>query len=472
MSSTSLPISNPASVPRTRGAGRALHWAVFLALLVALSWAYVTEAARTITRMEPKFTPLEMRHLKLAEETLKDLHPDFSHSFSEPLKRLLPHRTDGVAQPLWPWLACGLLESEEASWKSARLQGGWMQLGWSLGWLILIAMACARSFTLPAALLVVLLLGFQGFLPTVGAFNGACLFQVLFLLTWVACIFGLQRNSLWTYGLVGGLGALAYLAEDRVLPLLIVYIAVSTLRAFWEWLAAHWSREHGTTLWVPRNHGLGLLLMAAFFLFMAGPRLAESHQRFGSAFFAFQDQARWLDGSGTVDSPVEPKSPLVLMQGYLSSHSRQAVWERLQAGLRDVWADFSQNNGRELGAVLAVLAAMFVAMKFATPKATHAGQRLHPESIPAILFMLLAAGVYVVIAGWDVPVTGARGRLLLLQPALALGILWGCESLLRRARRRRASQIFIVSYHLTLWAIVGLASWRVIEGLQAPLSAP
>jgi hypothetical protein len=217
------------------------------------------------------------------------------------------------------------------------------------------------------------------------------------------------------------------------------------------------------------------------FFFIAGPRLAESHQRFGSAFFSYQDQVRWLENQEAAaqwmsehpaTSRIEAENPLVLLQGYLADHSREDVWARLQQGVKAVGGDFTQNSGRELGAVLGVLIAMFVAMKFATPKATHAGQRLHPESIPAILFMLAAAGTYTAIAGWDVPIAGAHQRLLLLQAPLALGLLWGCESLLRRARRRKASAVFIGSYHVLLWVIVGLASWQVIEGLQAPLSAP
>jgi len=233
---------------------------------------------------------------------------------------------------------------------------------------------------------------------------------------------------------------------------------------------------------VPRNHGIGLLLMAALFFFIAGPRLAESHQQFDHAFFTYHDQVRWLDNEQAAEEwitqhpatagHISTKDPWEQFQTYRQRHTADQIWNRFQEGLQNVWGDFIQDGGISLGLALGLLILMFVAMKCVTPKATHAGQKLHPESIPALFFMLLATGTYIALAAWDAPISGSQQRLLLLQPPLALGILWGCESLLRRARRRKATRIFVGSYHILLWAILVFTAWQVIEGLRMPLSAP
>lgn len=459
--------------------------AAYAAFLIVAAWAYLHLSAQRLAQpYQVAAGSLEARNFALAGETERDLELDFSRSVSGPLKQWLPHRTDGLVQPLWPWISAWTGDASDPTKDMRRIQGGWLQAGLTLGFLVVLGFACVRRFSFPAAVLVVLLVGFQGLLPTVGQFTGAALFQILFLLTWVAGIYGLQRNSLWVYGLAGALGGFAYLTEDRVLPLLLVFAGVSTLRAVWEWLEQHWSRNGPvTTLWVPRNHLLGSLLMATMFFFIAGPRLSEAHQRFGTPFFHYQDEVRWLEDAGTARdwiaqhesarslAAIRPEDRLSL-QNYLSEHPQGVAWARLSQGMRDVLAEFGAQGGMEIGALLLILFGMAVALPLATPKAVHAGQRLHPESVPAVFFMVLSAAVYVGIAGWDAPITGTQERLLLLQPPLALGLLWGCESLRRRALRRKARGVFLASYQSLLWLMVALHSWRVIQGLQAPPSTP
>jgi hypothetical protein len=43
--------------------------------------------------------------MKMALQTREDLTLDFSKGVSEPIKSWFPHRTDGVVNPLWPWIA-------------------------------------------------------------------------------------------------------------------------------------------------------------------------------------------------------------------------------------------------------------------------------------------------------------------------------------------------------------------------------
>ena len=111
----------------------------------------------------------------------------------------------------------------------------------------------------------------------------------------MACVYALQRNSLWIYGLVGAFTALAYLTEARVLPLLLVFVFISTVRALWGWLEAHWRSQPGISQWLRKNHRFGLIVLAASFGFIAGPRVVESGELFGQGFYHHLEAVRWLD---------------------------------------------------------------------------------------------------------------------------------------------------------------------------------
>ena len=175
------------------------RWSLFVLGMAVFVTFYVGKALNSSRK--GSWTVEEERHLKLTEQSSLDLQPEFTRSFSEPLKRMMPHRTDGLTQPLWPWVAAWMHDGAELPVFRKRTQ--LFQLGLTLGFLMVLGITCARNFTLPAALLIVLIAGWHGFLPTLSWFTGAALFHVFFLLTWVACLYALQRNSLWIYGLTG-----------------------------------------------------------------------------------------------------------------------------------------------------------------------------------------------------------------------------------------------------------------------------
>lgn len=438
---------------------------MFAFVLGGLLWVHVETVFQSLPKLtEPALSALEKRHLRLTEQVVLDLKPEFTRSFSEPLKRMVPHRTDGIAQPLWPWVAAWMHDSADVPGSLRR--AGVFRLGLVVGFLILLGITCVRSFTLPGALLVLLITGFHGFLPVVGFYTGATLFHLFFLLSWIACVYGLQRNSLWVYGLIGVFCALAYMSEDRALPLVFVFIFVSSARAFWGWLHMHWAKMESTSLWVWRNHLFGLILLVTMAGFIAGPRLAETQAKFGRGLFSYVDQVRWLEDAESAQAWIAKhpdadslKAPPVQerlnAQIYLDSHTQPEVRERLVRGLGELWRCYAQDGGWQLVILMLILAALSAAVRWGTPKASHAGQRLHPETATTVLFILGAGATLIGIAAWDAAVWDVDQVRALLAP-LALSLIWACESVLRRARRRSAARIITVSYQIALSAMIGV----------------
>jgi hypothetical protein len=439
-----------------------LRWSLFVLGMAVFVTFFVGKALNSPHK--GGWTVEEERHLKLTEQSVVDLQPEFKRSFSEPMKRMMPHRTDGLTQPLWPWVAAWMHDGAELPVFRKRTQ--LFQLGLTLGFLIVLGITCARNFTLPAALLIVLIAGLHGFLPTLPWFTGATLFHVFFLLTWVACLYALQRNSLWIYGLTGAFGALAYLSEDRILPLLVIFVLISTMRAVWGWLKTHWTSHDGTSQWLWRNHLFGLILFVSCFGFIAGSRMVEARAKFGSGFFSYVDQMRWLEDEPSAQAWIRkhpdatslnslPLEERASWQIYVGTHTQQEVFARLKTGLQKLWQVIAYDGGWHIVGLLLVLIALLAVTWCGTPRACHAGQKLHPETMTTIFLTVTVSLTIVAIAAWDNAVWPSDHLRALLAP-LALSLVWASESVLRRARRRSSARLITYAYLTVLWSMVSL----------------
>ena len=468
------------------------RWVAMIACLIFFAWFYMRAFQQQgITRSNP-LSEHERMYLNAAIETRQDLTPDFSKSVSQPLNDWLPHRTDGVVRPLWPWLAAwnvgekqplssGALSAEDQ--RVLRFSKLWL-MGLSLGFLMMLGLAAARAFSVPAALLTILTIGFGVLLPSTAEFSPDVLFQLLLLLTWVCCVAALKRNSLWLYGLIGLLSALANLTLPTTTALVLVFIAVSTLRWLWGWILAHLPQEEGTTLWVWRNHWLGMVLLVACHLITVGPMMAYSKEKLGDAtpfhWRWFENETamqQWTAVHRTREAlQAVPAGELPSYANYLATHAPDAVKERfwqgglkmMEAVLQFPWSFDSLPHERGVFVVVlaGILCLLLLIIAFVAPRAAHAGQALHPETAPLALFSILAFVACTLDFGWDMPVLTWGNRHLALYPPLVLSLLWASESLVNRARRRKMWLPVFAIYETALWALCILAFWRVIAVLQ------
>lgn len=449
-----------------------LHLVVVGLGLAAVLCLVLSRALPRVNAVPEKLTNLELAHLKLSERTQRDLQPDFSRSISEPLKRMMPYRTDGLVQPLWPWVASWMHDPQDVA---ASLRGAAaFRIGLVLGFLLMLGLICARSFALPAALWVLLMAGLHGFIPVLSFFTGETLHHMGLLVLWLACVYALQRNSLWVYGLIGTSGALTWLTEDRlVIPILVVFLLVSTLRSIWGWASAQLAMLPGTSLWVWRNHWLGLLMLGCTFFIIVGPRLVESHQIFGDAFFSYTDRVRWLDTADEAERWIETHPDAASLQRepilerpsakVLNGRSKAESWERLCRGAQILCKELGPAL-LQLCVMLGILTGLAMITWARTPKASHAGERLHPETATTFLFVAVAVGANALIACWDAPILPVRylrGMVMLL----ALSLVWAATSLIRRAKRRGVSRWVIRCYQVAMWTLLG---WALMTGRAAP----
>jgi len=449
----------------------------------------------------------QKHNLKFTLQTRPDLSPDVSQGISEPLKKWLPHRTDGVINPLWPWVAAWLAEPthaisgpSEVTEQDRRLfnRGRWFNVGLTCGFVILIGIGLIRVYSLPAMLNAVLLMGLGAFLPRAVFYQPEPLYYVFFTLTWIACLFALLRNSLWIYALVGLFSGLAYLAKGSVQPLLLVFIGVSTLRWFWGWILSHWPGKTGTSLWIRRNHWFGLALLLFVHLMTCGPRLSHAYERFGDPFHSYPGYWMWFDDfedcyawmnqyPNRAALATLPKADRPSFANYAKTHSNQQMLERLTHGvqvkLADLlappvtqqskkkpkpWKGLLEHRGWYLTGLftiaLGVLAASIGVGKKLPDRAL-----LHPESASVVLFVVGALCAYTLAYGWYTPIGRGDRFMLSLYAPLVLSLLWAAESILRRARRRKAPRPLFIAYYSAQWLLFGCLAWRLLEIWQHPV---
>jgi hypothetical protein len=262
---------------------------------------------------------------------------------------------------------------------------------------------------------------------------------------------------------------------------MLVFVCVSTLRWFWGWIMEHFTEDGGTTLWVRRNHWLGVILLFVCHLVTAGPMLSHAYQKLGDAtpfhwrWFEDADGFRsWTATHQTLETLRSvPEDQMPSFENYRSSHSTEEILGRLSLGavtlLKNLlpfdWAGtFPRGGFVAVFAGLLVLLGMMVA--FVGPRAHHVGQALHPETAPIVLFTLLALGVGVFDFGWDLQVLDFGNRVLALYAPLVLSLMWACEALVQRLRRRQMQMQVFFLYQVVLWLLCAAAFWWLIAFLQ------
>ena len=514
---TSLPSPAPAppqppavaSPPRPRAPR--LPWIAGLILLPLYLWVHLTLAGHLLR--QTNFTDQDIlgadqkHNLKLTLQTRPDLTLDFSRSVSEPLKAWLPHRTDGVVNPLWPWVAAWLAHPDHqpsgpqevtAADRALFERGRWLNVGLTAGFLLVIGVGLLRVWSPLAVANALLLCGLGAFLPRAAYFQPEPLYFILFTLTWITCLFALLRNSLWLYALIGFFSGLAYLAKGSVHPLLVVFIGISTLRFLWGWILAHWPGKTGTSLWVRRNHFFGLALLLFIHLMTASPRLAFSLERFGDPFHSYPAYWMWFDDFDACFAWMNqypdkaaldtlPKEDRPSFRTYAQTHTPEQMLTRLQDGVRvkltdllappvtqpskknpKPWKGLFERRGWYLGAVL--LITLGVAAASISLGKKHPGRAsLHPESASVILFVLGSLTAYTLAYGWYTPIGRGDRFMLSLYAPLVLSLLWAAESLLRRARRRKAPRPLFIAYHSAQGLLLLILTSRLAELLLHPV---
>lgn len=466
----------------------------------------------------------QKHNMRLALLNREDLKPDFTQGVMPALQKFVPHRTDGVVNPLWPWIGAWLADPDHeisgpsdvtAQDRELFNRGRWFNVGLTAGFLIALGLAAARIFSLPSAMNLVLLAGLGALLPRATYFQPEPLFYIFFFLTWLGCMILLRWNPLWLYLITGLWAGLAYLSKGSISPLLMAFVAVTAYRfvagiVLPSIVAGGLHRPGCTFSW--RNHFLGLVLLVLAFLCVTGPRLLHSSERFGAPFHSYPSYWMWMDDFNEgyawmmnhnnaeklkALSPEEKPSAINYLREHPWPHvsarlvdgtwakTAELLWPRTTTRRAEgprPWKRMLDRRGWYLGALLGSLAVAALMYRITLdrtrrPDYERTGMRGHGigegRGIPldagvVVLFVVGSTALYTLAYGWYHPIGRGDRFMLSLYLPVAFSIIYAFEGFLKIMRQRGGPAWPRTIALGAQWLLTAVLLWRVIELLRWP----
>ncbi len=434
----------------------------------------------------------------MADRTLEreQAEPDPKAGITASMWRKLPHFTDGVVNPLWPWIAARFHSEDHETFFQ---RGKWFNIVLVAVFLNLLGLVCARVFSISGAINLVLIGSLGAFLTRAVHFQPESIYYILFFATWMCCLALMRHNELWLYALLGLFSGLAYLAKSSVQPLLLVFLAVTALRFVVE-LVQRRRGKNPDSRWHPQNHFIGMAVLAMAFLMVVGPRLSFANERYGAPFHSytsywlwmdkFEDCYRFMGDHGTRESlrNITPENKPSMMN-YARTHTGEEAWGRMRDGVEVAvsgmlypqktrqnkthdreWKQLAPDRGKYLLGLLVIAGVMAGCLWWALRQSDAKDLRAQPWSGGwMLLFAAGAFAIYTMAYGFYTPIGKGDRFMLSLYLPLAVTFVWVAERLRRqttRVRHKRWVGRVYAGMHFALTIIVLL---RVADLLRTPL---
>lgn len=307
-----------------------LSWGTYLLFLVVFTGVYFHAGASALleNRTEPvrQGQNVQLSATLRARTTDAD-EPTGMNAPGSATAHLFPHRTDGISDPLFPWVA-GFFHSEDPT--EILEKGQWLNLCVSGAFLVVLGLVAAKAFSLWSGAAIVILGATGVFLERAALFLPDIFLHVFMTLLWIAALSLLRRNNLWLFGVLGVLFGLVFLTDSLIWPVAAAFLGTVALQTAAPFFSRKKRRDRSTGEEReddPANLSgriVGLAIAVTAFGIVAGPRLSYAADRFGSAFHATSNYTMWLD------SPEEAKA---FRAGHRDAESLAAAGWREGPGL-------------------------------------------------------------------------------------------------------------------------------------------
>jgi len=491
-----------------------LHWLGLSFFLALFGFFYIFLGDKLIlqTNRDPARSD-QSHNMTLAMRAQATQSLDFGENgFSGSLKKWAPHYTDGVVNPLWPWISAWVIpQGTGVSEPGGNLdrrhtffqRGKWLNLLMTGGFVLVLGMVVGWNYSLVGTINLVVLAGLGAFLPRSAYFQPEPLYYMLFFLTWACGIVILRKNSLWLYAVMGLFSGLAYLAKGSVTPLLIVFLIAGAYRflaTLFPPLLFGFARGQPETEWSCRNHFLGLVFFAFAFITTAGPRLEYANRYYGDPFHSYPKYWMWMDDfsegfTWMNEHPTRarlkaiPDNERPGPRRYFRTHSVEEVEQRFRNGVGHVfgrfftpprqkvkkdkmrpWKQLLPLRGYYLGwlALSFVILAIIHARNRPADPAASSDLRLRHAAFPIMVFVFGSFLTYAAAYAWYVPIGKGDRFMLSLYAPLAFSLISASEHITLRVRRTGGPP-GVIRVHLLLQCLLTAAlAHRIYELARSP----
>jgi len=495
--------SSAVTPPQSASPGRKLQswgWTGFALFVVLYLWLHFYLGTQLIHQTNQDRLNWDQQHnITLAFRTLERESAPLQEGggVSELWKRF-PHYTDGVVNPLWPWVAARFTDQDHDRFFE---KGKWFNLILAAIFLVVLGTLAARAFSIPSGITTILLAGLGAVLPRSVYFQPETLFYLWLLIAWVCCLTLLRRNDLWLYGALGASAALSYLAKGSTLLLLVVFVGITTLRFLIRLLQRPAPGRPLDTRWSQQNHFIGMAVMTMTFLMFAGPMLSHVNTHFGSPLHSYPSSWMWVDSfeegsqfmvnhpdKRTLDAQTPEERPGAM--NYFKHHTAEQMWARLSDGVKvklgeflfpkptkqnkartKPWHELLPNRGLLLFILLAQVGILGLMHQIVRRREAEksGGLRRSESAVWMLLFALGCFAAYSLAYGWYTPVGKGDRFMLSLYAPMVLTCVW----LASRFRRRLLGSTWSVPADMihagTHAVIITMVLWRIKDLLTVPL---
>ena len=431
-----------------------------------------------------------------AERAAQPIQP--GENVTAGLWRAFPHYTDGVVNPLWPWIA-GKLGVEKGEHRQLYERGKWFNVRLTAVFLVVLGLICVRVFSACGAIIIVLLSGFGAFLERAVYFHPESLYYILLLLCWVCALSLLRRNDILLYVAFGLTLGFAWLAKGSVQPLALAFLGVTSIRFGVEW----WRRRHKKSSderWSLPTHFIGLAAAATAFLIVAGPRMTYANNYYGAPMHSYPSYWMWMDdfhegaeflrnypNREALETLTDENRPSA--GKYLREHSTAEIAARMTSGIVDKLREMlfpreiKQNKARNKPwkfllpgrgwYLIWVFLTMIVicALRWSVRKESDVGLRsLQSESAGWMLaFAFACFAISTAAYGFYTPIGKGDRFMLSLYAPMVLTFVWITERF-RRQMRNTSRAALTRKVYIGMQSVLLLAiSLRLIDLLRTPL---
>lgn len=456
------------------------RWAIYLSALSLYAWAYGYFGAILIYEVNTDRTSRPQADFIDAVYRAASLDTgDERASILGDFTRAFPRYTDGIVDPLLPWLM--------RSWADLPPDvvfeaGKWLNFLLAASLLAAFAVAAARAFSFSGAAAIVLMGGFGVILERSGYFSSDALYFLLIVLTWLCALSLIRQNLLWLYGVFGVLLGLSYLTKPLVWPIVVGFVAVSVVRSLWMGMR---SRRHveENELWSPSNQMVGLAMTVAAFLLVTGPRLSYAATTYGDPFHNYLKYSIWLDtpGEATTFQQAHPgraelaaippgETPGLLR--FLREKGPAALAERGFTGaMAQVKSSILGRGGWILVYGLVVFVAVATIHRIAAVHQEDEVWRVRGTSAPwMLLFLGTVGGITLFYAGIGNPVLPYNVMTTSLFLPILVTFIWIAERYRRQLQRTQYAVLVNRVHGLLMAGAILWITLRIVLSVRTPVS--
>jgi len=473
--------SEPSAEPGRKGSANAdqeggfFRWAAFLAFLVLFNGFCFFVGASDLYRLDRDPTAAHQQPwldataqtLLLESEARRSTAP-FGLAWEG---EGLPRYTDGVIDPLFPWLMSLYREDDPAV---LFRRGKWFNVIISTVFLVLLGLVAARSFSLLGAALIVSLGGLGGMLDVAPLFRPDALEWIFTTISWGLVFALLRSNALWRYGILGATTGLLYLTDSSIWEATLAFAAVSAARTVTELVQGGEDGEREGA-WSVSSQVAGLALLLTTFLIVTGPRLSYSNARYGNALHSYSYFTMWLD------SPEEARE---FRETYPTENALKRMppgdrpglvrsWEtrgwrdlasRAAAGIRIRLASFLSGPVRPVIVFLCIVFFVLALLhrRAACSRDEHVWRVGGTSARWMAAFAFVAFGITLLSTGVAYPAHPDDERLTHLFLPLVLMIVWIANRFRRQLQRTRHATVATRTYRLLVAAPLPYLAWVMV----------